>query len=312
MLAGLISNIQKYSLHDGPGIRSTVFLKGCPLACAWCHNPENMAAQPQVIVTPARCVRCGACREVCPEGRAAPPGDSSAANGEASHNSADASLNACIACGSCVEACPTGARSMVGRRMSVPELLKELLADRIFYEDSGGGVTFSGGEPLRQPEFLSAMLIACRERGLHTAVDTCGFSPESELLAIAASVDLFLYDLKCMDEARHLELCGVPNGRILSNLRALAGRHPNVWIRVPIIPGVNDQAGELDAMASFVAGLPGVRQVNLLPYHRSGLHKFEQLGQECRVAQVAPPSAERMRAAAACFAAAGVPIKTGG
>ena len=201
---------------------------------------------------------------------------------------------------------------MVGRRMSVDELLEELLKDRIFYEDSGGGVTFSGGEPLRQAEFLKAMLIACRGRGLHTAVDTCGFAPKSELLAIAPCVDLFLYDLKCMDEAQHLELCGVSNGRILTNLRALAGVHPNIWIRVPIIPGVNDQAGELDMMAAFLAGLPGVRQVNLLPYHRSGLHKFEQLGLECQVAHLTPPSSERMQAAVACFAAAGVPIKTGG
>ena len=314
MLTGLISNIQKYSLHDGPGIRSTVFLKGCPLACAWCHNPENIAPQPQVVVAPARCMGCGACQVVCPQGRFAPGREASGTEKERSSKLTDrpAPAGECLVCGACVEVCPTGARSMIGGRVSVQDLLGELLADRIFYDDSGGGVTFSGGEPLRQPEFLKAILTACRERGLHTAVDTCGFAPEAELRAIAPWVDLFLYDLKCMDEGRHLDLCGVPNGPILRNLRELAETHRNIWIRVPIIPGVNDQTSELEAMASFVAGLPGVRQVNLLPYHRSGLHKFEQLGLECRFSQTTPPAAERMQAAAACFGAAGLVIKMGG
>lgn len=311
MLEGLVSNIQKYSLHDGPGIRSTVFLKGCPLACAWCHNPETISAQPQVMAAPARCIRCGACHEVCPQGRAGPPVTGDVGGREAA-NGLSFSAGECLACGACVEACPTGARSMVGRRMTVNALVEELLADRIFYEDSGGGVTFSGGEPLRQAEFLEAMLMACRDRGLHTAVDTCGFAPESDLLAIAPLVSLFLYDLKFVDETRHRAFCGVSNGRILSNLRALAEVHRNIWIRVPVIPGVNDQESELAAMAALVAELPGVRQVNLLPYHRSGLHKFEQLGRECQMASVTPPSPERMQAALAGFAAVGVPVKMGG
>lgn len=314
MLEGLISNIQKYSLHDGPGIRTTVFLKGCPLSCSWCHNPENIAPRPQVMVAQARCIACGACQTVCPQHRAA---QQERANGQGEERPSQPgpaafSASECLVCGACVQACPTGARSIVGERMSVNELLEQLLADRIFYDDSAGGVTFSGGEPLGQVQFLKAALAACREHGLHTAVDTCGFAPEADVRALAPGVDLFLYDLKCMDEARHREFCGTSNRPILRNLRALSQLHRNIWIRVPVIPGVNDQLSELEAMAAFVAALPGVRQVNLLPYHRNGLHKLGQLGESSRFASASPPGAETMRAAAACFTAAGLITKTGG
>lgn len=309
MLSGVISNIQKYSLQDGPGIRTTVFLKGCPLECAWCHNPENLSPQPEVLVFPTRCVRCGACRVVCPQRQAAVSKGRLAAEGEAS---APSDKVRCLTCGACVEACPTGARVMVGARLSVDELMAHLRADRIFYDDSAGGVTFSGGEPLRQPEFLEAALAACRTEGLHTAVDTCGFAPMEELESVAARADLFLYDLKLMDEARHLEFCGVSNRLILENLRKLAGRHHNIWIRVPLIPGVNDAPGDLQAMAAFIAALPGVRRVDLLPYHRTGVHKFEQLGRRYRLGDLPTPTPADVQAALACFTAAGLSATAGG
>jgi pyruvate formate lyase activating enzyme len=301
MQTGLISHIQKYSLQDGPGIRTTVFLKGCPLRCAWCHNPENISPRPQVMVFTERCIDCGACQTVCPQRRD---------TGRSGNNHSRSS--GCLACGACVEACPAGARTLVGRAMGVQEVVQEILADRIFYDDSHGGVTFSGGEPLAQLEFLRAALVECRRRGVHTAVDTCGFAARDSLLALAPLADLFLYDLKCMDEGRHREFCGVSNGVILENLQSLARTQARIWIRVPVIPGVNDAPDELDALAGFIGRLPAVQQVNLLPYHRIGLHKFERLGQDYCLADLAPPSTERMEAAAAHFQAAGLETKLGG
>ena len=308
MQTGLISHIQKYSLQDGPGIRTTVFLKGCPLKCAWCHNPENISAQAQVIVFKERCVRCGACRKVCPQQNRT----GASVNSEGLAGGDPGEVSRCLACGACVQACPTGARTLVGHRMRVPEVLEEIMADRIFYDDSQGGVTFSGGEPLAQVEFLRAALVECRRRGVHTVVDTCGFAALESLLSLAPLVDLFLYDVKFVNEARHLEFCGASNRVILENLRALADTRARIWIRVPIIPGVNDSAGEVGAVAEFIASLPAVQQVNLLPYHRIGMHKFQRLGQEYRLPELAPPSAEQMGTVAARFHAAGLKTQVGG
>jgi pyruvate formate lyase activating enzyme len=297
MQSGLVFNIQRYSIQDGPGIRTTVFLKGCPLRCWWCHNPESQAPEPEITVIETRCTQCGECLSACPQ---------SAAGGfrGTDFQSVDAgtvpilaerkwdcppSLVRCTRCGACVEACPTEARQLVGRRMTVDEVLAEVLKDRLFYDDSGGGVTFSGGEPLVQPEFLMGLLAACRARAIHTAVDTSGYAPQEQLLSAAGLTDLFLYDLKTMDDARHLECTGVSNAAILENLIALGRVHQNIWIRIPIIPGFNDDAEQLDAAARFVASIPAVRQVSLLPYHPTGIHKSRWLGRH--VAQ--PPSAAK-------------------
>ena len=301
MQFGVVSNIQKYSIQDGPGIRTTVFLKGCPLDCWWCHNPEGRSPKPEIVVLETRCIRCGECVKVCPH-------LSSAASAEPPLQGG----TECEVCGACVEACPTGGRQAVGIRMSVDEVLDGIMKDRIFYDDSKGGVTFSGGEPLMQPRFLAALLEECRLKGIHTAIDTCGYAPKEILMAVAPLADLFLYDLKLMDEARHLEYTGVSNKLILENLQWLGQAHDKIWIRVPIIPGVNDGEGQLEALARFASSIPGVKQVNLLPYHTTGVPKFRRLGQAYRLAEVKPPSADFMAAAVAKFTACGLKTSSGG
>jgi pyruvate formate lyase activating enzyme len=298
MLRGLVFNIQRYSLHDGPGIRTTVFLKGCPLCCAWCHNPEGMAPGQELLVVESRCLACGECRRACPF--------SQALVGE---GALPARNEECTYCGACVEACPTGARQMVGMEMTVAEVMAEILKDRIFYEDSAGGATFSGGEPLLQHAFLRELLEECRARGIHTAVDTCGFGCTDHLLAVARLADLVLYDLKLMDDARHLQHTGVSNKPILENLKALDQIHRNIWLRVPVIPGVNDDAANLQAIARFASGIHGVRQVTLLPYHQAGVQKYRRLGSDYALGGVQPPSAEHMAQAANAFRSCGLAIQ---
>lgn len=299
--SGIVFNIQKYSLQDGPGIRTTVFLKGCPLCCAWCHNPEGIASKPEIVVVESRCAVCGECRTACPL-----PGARDGTGVLPTQNPD------CLHCAACVEACPSGARQMIGRTMTVTEVRRGVLQDRIFYEDSGGGVTFSGGEPLAQPQFLLALLETCQANGVHTALDTTGFARWEYLRAAADFAKLILYDLKAFDEQLHRRLTGVPNGLILENLHALDGVHANIWIRLPIVPGFNDDLADLRRTAAFVAGLRHVTQVNLLPFHRTGLHKFARLGMNHSLGGVATPSSELMQAAAAVFAEAGVRAKIGG
>jgi pyruvate formate lyase activating enzyme len=300
VVVGLVSNIQRYSLHDGPGIRTTVFLKGCPLSCAWCHNPENRAAEPEVLVVESRCVRCGICATACPQGSSA---NATTAQREAA---------GCTVCGRCVDACPVEARQLAGREMSVEDVLAEIRKDTAFYDESGGGVTFSGGEPLGQFEFLGSLLEACRRLEIHTAVDTCGFAPRENLLAIAPLVDLFLYDIKLLDNDRHVRFTGVPNLPILENLHALSRVQANLWLRVPVIPGVNDGGEEMLAIARLASSVPGVRQVNLLPYHKTGIAKFQRLGLAYELSDVASPAADTMDALVHQFQSLGLQAKVGG
>jgi pyruvate formate lyase activating enzyme len=301
MQNGLIFNIQKYSVHDGPGIRTTVFLKGCPLHCPWCHNPEGISHRREIVVLESRCLGCGECRLACRYGTVIPGDGPLPPRNEV-----------CELCGACVEACPAQGRRMIGQEMSVDQVLETVLQDRVFYEDSGGGVTFSGGEPLSQADFLRGLLEACRGRGLHTAVDTCGLARPEDALAVAALTDLFLYDLKFMDDTKHRRFTGVSNGLILENLRALGRLHGRIWLRVPIIPGINDNEADLKATARFAATIPGVQQVNLLPFHRTGLPKSERLGKESNLAELQPPSGEAMNRAVAIFREVGLAVKTGG
>lgn len=303
MLQGTIFNIQRYSLHDGPGIRTTVFFKGCPLRCSWCHNPESQAAEPTVSYLENRCVRCGMCIAACPQGGMGPGGWPEQAR-------------RCVRCGACVEVCPSGARQLIGRTLTVDELLDEILKDRLFFEESGGGATFSGGEPLLQSGFLAAVLARCRAEMLHTVVDTCGHASTDALLNIARLVDLFLYDIKALDDDLHRRLTGASNGLILENLRALSRVHRNIWLRVPLLPGLNDSDEQLGNLSRFAASVPAVRRVHLLPYHRLGSQKLASLG--CAEPDSAggrparEPTADDLQRAAEFFRTAGLPVYTGG
>jgi pyruvate formate lyase activating enzyme len=291
---GLVFDVQRYSLHNGPGIRTTVFLKGCPARCLWCHNPESQAFSPEVVRIESRCASCGTCTTVCPHG-APPPGSS-----------------LCTACGACVEACPACARQMAGREMTVAEVMSEVLRDRVFYEESGGGVTFSGGEPLAQLPFLTALLEDCRVEELHTVVDTCGFASQEALLRLVPLVDLFLFDVKLLDDARHREWTGLPVGPILDNLRALVSAGARVRARIPLVPGHTDAEGDLRASAALLASLPGLEGVDLIPFHRTGAAKAHRLGREYPLESLQPPPPERLELLAGLFRERGLAVTIGG
>ncbi len=300
MAVGRIFNIQRYSLHDGPGIRTTVFLKGCPLRCWWCHNPESQDMRSEVTFIAGRCVGCDACRDVCP------------LHDPVFDRGKDPDADRCIRCGQCVTACPANARQFLGQRMTAGQLLDEILRDELFWDESHGGVTLSGGEPLAQPEFVLETLALLHRRGVRVALDTSGYAPRQTLLATAPMTDLYLYDIKLLDPRLHELYTGVPNRPILDNLAALAAVHDNIWLRVPIIPGINDLPDELAGIARLARSLPAVKQVNLLPYHNTACHKFGRLGQTSRVEHVRAPDESAMAAAARPFREQGILTFAGG
>jgi pyruvate formate lyase activating enzyme len=291
---GLIFSTQRYSIHDGPGIRTTIFFKGCPLRCRWCSNPESINPYPELIFRSARCDGCGRCVSVC-----AP---SALSKGPAC---IQLDRDKCDRCLKCIDACYTEALEATGRRYSLEEALSECLKDEPFYHNSEGGVTLSGGEPLFQPEFAVNLLKACKEHGLHTALDTSGYIKWEVLETALAYTDLVLYDIKHMDPQAHREGTGVTNELILDNLqRIILGRRNRVWIRVPVITGFNDSPENIEKVAELASRLK-IEKVSLLTYHEWGRTKYEALGREYTLA-VPAPSKEKMEALAEIVSSKGI------
>jgi len=298
-MSGIVFNVMHYALHDGPGIRTVVFLKGCPLACQWCHNPESQGRNSELMVVASRCIGCGDCLTACPTSAAVLV------------DGVPGATDVCTACGRCVDACLAGARTIAGRTMTTAEVMSEVVRDRVFFEESGGGVTFSGGEPFMQPVFLRSLLEACQDEGISTAVETCGMTDQGELLGMADKVDLFLYDVKQMDTTRHEEATGVGNERILVNLAALAAAHAHVIVRLPVIPGVNDGSENVGLMVAMMRRL-GLREIDLLPYHRIGTDKYRRLGRPYQLADLQSPLAEDLENIRRMFADTGIEASVGG
>lgn len=285
MTTGIVFDIKRFAIHDGPGIRTTVFLKGCPLSCWWCHNPESQSPRPGVLYRQDECLRCGACVDACPGGFRALDGDIVVRDD-----------GRCKRCGACADHCPAGAVEIVGRRRTPEQIVAEVTKDSPFFDESGGGVTFSGGEPLAQPEFLLALLELCRKNEIHTAVDTCGHARPELFRRVAEKTDLFLFDLKCMDTDRHTELTSVGNEWILSNLRMLALSGHEIRIRVPVIPGITDTVDNLEAVGQFVSSLPNSPPVKLLPHHATAMGKYVRFDIDRRLPEgTAVPTAESMQ-----------------
>ena len=294
---GICFDIQRFSIHDGPGIRTTVFLKGCPLSCLWCHNPESQARLSEVRIIETRCIRCGSCGAACPRGLAGGPWLPDPAR--------------CERCGACAEACPTGARQLAGRAYGVDEVLDAVERDRPFYDESGGGVTFSGGEPFMQPMFLAHMVGSCRANGIHVAIETCGQADTRALLDVARDTDLFLFDLKFVDDDRHREYTGASNVMILRNLERLTAARAAVRVRFPLIPGVNDDDGNVRAMGALLASI-GLTRVDVLPYHRAGLAKYDRLQRPSRLPDTQPPTSERQTHVVRLLESCGLIVQPGG
>jgi pyruvate formate lyase activating enzyme len=282
---GTIFDIKKYALHDGPGIRTTVFLKGCPLSCWWCHNPEGLSITPQVVYNREKCIGCGECVAACPENALsiAPQG-------------IETDFARCQHHGTCALICPAEARESAGQIISVQALVDIIAKDIAFYDQSGGGVTFSGGEPLFQPEFLMAALDACHGQNIHCALDTTGYTNLPTLREVARRTDLFLYDLKMMDRKKHKHHTGVSNEIILQNLAFLADTGVQIIVRIPLIPGINDDHENIDQTGKFVAALPGDQKVHILPYHDFQKTKYSKFAIPYRAENILPPTNQQVAA----------------
>lgn len=256
-MKAIIFDIERNSYVDGPGIRTTVFFKGCNLKCTWCHNPESQDFKPQMMFYKDKCKGCGKCEEIC------------------------ATPNNCTFCGKCTFYCPVDARKVCGKEYTAEEVFDEIVKDKSFYDTSGGGVTFSGGECMLQIDFLAEILKKCKENGIHTAVDTAGHIPFENFEKILPYTDLFLFDVKCYDCDMHKKYTGVDNAVIFKNLKSLSQKDTNIWVRIPIITGVNDNIEEMSKIKDFLSVCSNISKIELLPYHAMGENKYSAIGKEC-------------------------------
>jgi pyruvate formate lyase activating enzyme len=302
MSTSLIFDIKRYAINDGPGIRVVIFFKGCNLHCAWCHNPESISAEAGKMYTQSKCIRCGSCVVACEQDAISLFADGIVIDQQR-----------CVMCGKCCEACPSMALEMSGKVMSVDEIIGIIEKERIFFEQSGGGVTFSGGEPLLHSELLIKLLDECGKRGIHRIVDTAGNVREETLLEVAKRTDMFLYDLKMMDSELHKQWTGSDNSLILQNLKKLAETGAGIIIRIPLIGGVNDTDENIEQTARFISELAGdSKEVQLLPYHNIARHKYQKLGIKDKSEKLREPDKEALSAALEKFRKYGIKAGIGG
>ncbi len=301
MVKGIIFDIKKYAIHDGPGIRTTVFLKGCPLKCWWCHNPESQKLEPEIMLYPDKCVNsCDLCIKACHTGALKKT------------NQIMIDKDKCDLCGDCIEICPSDAIKVSGREISVDDVMKEIDKDMLFYDESSGGITFSGGEPLLQIEFLESLLKESKKRYLTTVVDTSGYSDFERFEKINSLIDLYFYDLKLMDNELHKKYTGVSNKVILKNLEKLDKIHRNIEIRIPLVEGITDTQENIDAIIEFLKKLENIVRVTLLNYHRAGVSKYERLGMPYLLEEIKPLPEEKINEIKNMFEKYNFNVKIGG
>ena len=300
-----ITNIQKYSIHDGEGIRTTVFFKGCRLACRWCHNPENQSFRSELMYRSEKCVGCRACEAACPK---------KAIRFDPYTHHVLLDRRQCDLCGACVDSCAFGAREITGKQYPVDELVRELEKDRMFFELSGGGVTLSGGEIMEQDmDYVGELLKKLSEGGCSVALDTCGYAPYESFRRILPYADTFLYDIKLIDPEKHRKFIGMGNELILDNLKRLSADGARIHIRIPVIGGVNDDEESMRAIIDFLKQNVNVQAVSLLPYHTYGSEKYGRLGRTYPGEGLTVPDGQKMEKFAALFQKNGFsPVKIGG
>jgi len=302
MAKGIIFDIKRYAIHDGPGIRTTVFLKGCPLRCQWCQNPEGQESKPEIMLRSTRCAKeCYACVSACPQGAISKNGRQVVFDKEK-----------CDLCAKCEDVCVYEALKIVGKEVTVQEVMDEIVKDRVFFDESGGGITFSGGEPLMQLDFLEALLEEIKKKNIHVTLDTSGYVSFEDLEKVSNKVSQFLYDLKIIDDEKHKKYTGVSNKLILENLLKLSERRKSVYVRIPLISSINDDERSIQMFTEYLHTLKNIKQISLLSYHAGGCEKYKALGKEGFLKTFQPPSNERIEEIKEILVNSGFSVKIGG
>ena len=301
MEKGIVFDIQRFALHDGPGIRTLVFLKGCPLRCVWCSNPESQSHNPQLIFYPDKCIGCGACVQVCPAGAV-----------QVENDTIRYIRENCTNCLECTKNCPSLAREKCGELFTVDRVVREVVKDVKFYKKSGGGITLTGGEPLYQAEFAAALLKACKERHLHTALETTGYGIWRDFSDVLIYTDLVLFDIKHMNPDIHKRLTGVDNKLILNNMKKVARMKIALTARLPLIPGLNDSISNLNQTAEFIKGLETITELHILPYHKLGIYKYGLLAESYALGDLDKPGDDEVEKITVLFERHGLNVKIGG